>query len=553
MTYLSQAMSDEIETEKMEECALIDAEEKVPMEDGSPTPSQDQPKPIDLLFGNPSLLPEQKIAQALEYMEKSLSQTGSPHFKEFWDARKHCLELFKENISPPIRTHLWEKYCELSKEARRLKEILDEQAAFAVEQIEIAIKAVEDEITHENEALTKATVVQFDPLPISLEEKVDEYIHAQRLLSLLNAQASRINSLRKELIKTEMRIRFKNKFFQRLSSAGDKVFPARKDLIRTISSRFISDVDEFITKHFPDNNPHGDIYFLREEIKAMQSMAKQLTLNTHAFTHTRRSLSDCWDKIKDIEKERKKLRSQQKALFKENQDAIDAEIKQVLENFNTEQLLLEDARKLYDNLNHKIRKTDLGRDEVRYLRDRLAEFRDAIENKEKTLLNAKAQEEQQKAALRVKKVQVIKEKIQETINSIDEISIEEISSRIQLLNEEMDTLHLVRHERSQLDRSFKELKDKLSAKKDQAIYALAIGGEGETNISALKEDVKKLQVHRAQIKEALDSLKKQLSNSGFDISKAYELNQQINIEKERYDKTSTALADLEKKLRTFRR
>ena len=79
-------------------------------------------------------------------MELTLAQKGTPHFKSFWEARNLCVELFKQNISAAIKQPLWNKYSELSKEARRLREILDEQSAFAAEQIEIAIQALEKEI-----------------------------------------------------------------------------------------------------------------------------------------------------------------------------------------------------------------------------------------------------------------------------------------------------------------------------------------------------------------------------------------------------------------------
>jgi hypothetical protein len=50
----------------------------------------------------------------------SIAQTGVPHFKSFWDARTICLNLFKENIPPALRSILWAKYNELSKEATQM-------------------------------------------------------------------------------------------------------------------------------------------------------------------------------------------------------------------------------------------------------------------------------------------------------------------------------------------------------------------------------------------------------------------------------------------------
>src|ERR1700686_3980879 len=72
---------------------------------------------------NAHSLTEEKLRIALLFMEKSLSREGSPDFKGFWEARKFCLALFREPMSPPERADLWNRFSEFSKEARRLKEL----------------------------------------------------------------------------------------------------------------------------------------------------------------------------------------------------------------------------------------------------------------------------------------------------------------------------------------------------------------------------------------------------------------------------------------------
>ena len=49
---------------------------------------------------------EAKLQKAIEFMQASLSQNGTPHFKSFWDARSISMELFKENISAAIAAPL---------------------------------------------------------------------------------------------------------------------------------------------------------------------------------------------------------------------------------------------------------------------------------------------------------------------------------------------------------------------------------------------------------------------------------------------------------------
>ncbi len=250
---------------------------------------------------------EEKLLYVVDFMETTLSgHQTTPHFKSFWDARAIALTLFKENITPSERVKLWDRYTALSKESRRLKLQFDEQGAFASEQIEIAVGALEKELENPEEALAKMQEANFLDNCSTLLPKQESYYQIQRRLNLLNAQAGRITALRKELIHTEMRVRQKNKFFQRLSAAGDKVFPQRKELINQLSQQFSEDIQTFIGRHFAQEVPHDSPFFLREEIKALQGVAKELTLNTQAFTRTRMSLSECWDKLKNFEKERKK-------------------------------------------------------------------------------------------------------------------------------------------------------------------------------------------------------------------------------------------------------
>ena len=53
---------------------------------------------------------EGKIRLSIDFMRAALSNSGTPRFKDFWEGRKICLPLFKENISPKVRSQLWSSY-----------------------------------------------------------------------------------------------------------------------------------------------------------------------------------------------------------------------------------------------------------------------------------------------------------------------------------------------------------------------------------------------------------------------------------------------------------
>ncbi|MFZ0564643.1 MAG: hypothetical protein WAM28_00375, partial [Chlamydiales bacterium] len=247
--------------------------------------------------------PEEKLQVSIQYMRSALSQEKAPNFKGFWEVRKICITLFKEPLSPPLRSLLWGEYVELTREGRRLKSMLDGESAFAMEQIDLAISALEGEIKQfeddQNGVIKTSPSLELPEQLQTLKERFPYYEKLQRELNILNRFSSRVNGLRKELIKTEMRIRQKNKFFRRLSLLGDFVFPPRKKMIREISESFIQDVDAFVKNHFshPHFSPEAmqhSVFHYREEIKGLQQVAKLLTLNTHAFSITRDQLSRCW-------------------------------------------------------------------------------------------------------------------------------------------------------------------------------------------------------------------------------------------------------------------
>lgn len=346
---------------------------------------------------------ESKLSQAIDFMEASLAQGGAPHFRSFWEARRLCLPLFRENISPGLRSHLWVKYSELSKEARRLKDILDEQSSFAVEQIEIAIAALEKEIS-QFEAQFEATSFEPFPIPQCLKHHAEQYHALQKQLNIFNTQSARINALRKELLKTDMRIRHKNKFFQRLSGAGDQVFPKRKELIKQISQQFSDDVDQFIQNHFGEGGSNETLYALREEIKALQGLAKVLTLNTQSFTHTRTKLSECWDVIKVEEKERKKEWAQQRTVHRQNFEELEKQILALKEALEKNHEPLDEAQKKIEGIVAHMRKVELGKEEVKKLKDALQEIRSAIADKRHVGEESKRQEEKEREEQKKKNI-----------------------------------------------------------------------------------------------------------------------------------------------------
>lgn len=304
--------------------------------------------------------PEEKIALGLQFMRGSISQEGSPRFREFWEARKLVLPSFKENINAAIRSKLWNEYVELTVEARRLKEILEEQSSFAMEQIDLAIQALESEAGNFQNLLAQAGEIRFPDNCRIIQQKSDVYNRIQGELNLLNTLASRLNALRKEILKTEMRIRFKTKFFKRLSELGDQIFPKRKELIEAVSGEFEKDVEHFIDKHFKGGQAVGAPYYaLREEIKSLQGMSKVLTLSSGCFSRTRTKLSECWDIVKNLEKEHKKEVNQKRQASSEKRQEFKTKIDALASR--SAEMSLSDLDAAIEEIQKEMRSSDLQR------------------------------------------------------------------------------------------------------------------------------------------------------------------------------------------------
>lgn len=489
--------------------------------------------------------PEEKIAYGLGYMRETISQEGSPRFREFWESRRLVLPLFRENVNSSIRSKLWNEYVELTVEARRLKEILEEQSAFAIEQIDLAIQAIENDLANFETLLAQTGDMKFPDAPYSVQPKISVYHQMQRELNLLNTLASRLNGFRKEIIKTDMRIRFKTKFFKRLSELGDRIFPRRKALIEQVSAEFEKDVEHFVAKHFKGDEVIGAPYYaLREEIKAFQWMAKVLTLSSPVFSRTRLRMSECWDKVKLLEKEHKKVLLEKKQASSESCGAILAKIEEL--KVRSETMILRDVDKEIDNILNEMRSIYLDRDDLRSMRDSLSQLRiphiAAQEKKAKDLEEA----EKEKLRLRKEKVSGLKEQIAELNQKGASLDLDAFVSQFKTIEADMAALDLSKMEKQQIDRQLRPLKDMMADKKENSLMNLS--DDDRKCLENYRLVLQQKKDRRQEIKDLVDSYRKTLGSSSLDFEKAFQLRELLDIEKERLDKANSAIEEIEQKI-----
>lgn len=495
---------------------------------------------------NAHSLPEEKLRIALLFMERSLAREGTPDFKGFWEARKFCLALFREPISPPERADLWNRFSEFSKEARRLKELSDEQSGFASEQIEIAIQSIENDLDHPE---NMANAFPDLPQPAHCRTLIPgwkEYNRRQKELNFLNTYASRVNSLRKELMKTEMRIRIKNQFFDRLSKAGDRLFPRRKELIIELSEAFENDVDQFIAKHFSEQGSGVPAFALREEIKELQGIAKEFTLNARTFSSTRTKLSGCWDALKEKEAEKRKEFSEKKELFEQNAKILGEKFDEIEKKFDEEGTSLDEIESLLDVQQKEMRQTELGRDEVRQLKERLFALKDRIDSKQNEKEIARKKMEEERAQKKRELIESFKEKVAVLLTKAETIALDDIKSEQEGFLAELESSGLNKTERLEMEKRLKPLKDILKKRKEAALMTLS--GDDRESLNQLIELLEQKKQERSEVKDQLEELRKKSKGGALDFNRAMEFNQLISEQKELLADLSSSIEEIEEKI-----
>lgn len=521
----------------MTENVKEDISEEIEKLEGDPLSIKDFNERLNT-FGTP----EEKLQEVISYMRACISTEKNPYFKGFWEGCKAALHLFKENIAPQVRVLFWRQYRDLCQEFRKLKQVLDEQSEFAVEQIHLAIDSLNKELESFDSLVQKQPKMDLSPLPKSLERNIDLYVTMQEELDLLNAFASRINSLRKELIKTEMRIRIKNKFFKELSELGDKIFPRRKELIKTLSQTFTEDVADFVRLYFEEKREKAPLFFLREEIKSLQNIAKYLTLNTHAFNETRTKLSACWDIIRSFEKEKKKEFQEKKSLYKQNIDLALAKIEEEKSTF-TPANVHEKIDLLFDFL----QPLDLGRDERKYLKDAIYQAAGPILDEIKKQEEERIQKEAEAQKMRRERVLQFQEKLKALLGNVEVLSIEEAEAEKERLSSQLHTLPCTKMEKVQLEKLVKPIRDLINEKKEKVV--LQLSQDDLSALDQLKGILQQRKERRKEIKALLEELRKTSGGSTLNFEKALQIKERIAEEKGRLEKIGEGIFEIEEQIK----
>lgn len=488
---------------------------------------------------------EERLRMTINFMKESLSQKGTPRFKDFWEAKKMCLPLFKEKINPLVKGQMWTEYTELSSEAKRLKDLLEEQSSFAVEQMELALKALREDLELKESRLAKITPVEFSEHAFHLRKKAAAYDKLQREIQFYVTLASRMKDLREGIILTDMRVRHKNKLLKDLSAIGDLFIPAKKMLVKQISSDFLEDVQAFAEAFFDLEQKQMKqvtvpLFKIREEIKAFQEGAKKIALNPHAFGSARMTLSQCWEILKEAEKERKKEFLERKQASSEHLSKIEAAIQEFEEGFKNQPA--DSKHQIYKKVEELMELVDtspLVMFEKKALKQKIKSLQDGLIEPFALQEREELDKQKEKETARFAEIAKFQEETLHLIHAFKQESLQTLESFYENFDSRKKSLKPAEKEKSKLCELKKELYEVLLLKREDEV-----GSDEE----AVAELISEWEGIREEARTQMESYRKGLGLSGFDFEKAMMFGQLVDLEKTRLDRAVKKVAELEERL-----
>ena len=307
---------------------------------------------------------------------------------------------------------------------------------------------------------------------------------------------------------------------------------------------FLDDVDQFIKTTFVEEMKTVQLFSIRDEIKALQSIAKVLTLNTEAFSSTRKTLSECWDSIKDVVKERKKVASEQKSAYKKHRDEFVAELEALKAKVEAKEGSPQDHEHALDDLTGRMRRTSLGKLEIRELRDMVRPIREQLSAHTQTEDARRRDEVMKKDQEKRSKIVALRLELEALATAQHDSAALEIA--LEPLVKDVAQATLSRIEKQEFEKLIRNVRDHIAEKKEQAL--LALSDDDRESLTSLKDLLKERKTNRQEIKSQLDSWRKESGSSGLDFAGALQYNDMIQSEKVRLEKVEAAISDIEDKI-----
>lgn len=490
--------------------------------------------------------PIKRVRFCIDVMRQSLSKPNYPAFVPFWEAKKCALESFKEISTPTVRSALWEEYIELTKEARNLNDILQEQNAFSLEQITLAIESLEKDLEEEANKIALMGRINFPKEGYLLKERENIYNQNQLQLNFLHAMTSRIQTIRRELIAIPVSIKYKNKLLQKLSQLGNQIFPRKKQMIQEMSTLFYEDVQRFNEKYFQtaattQREKLPPLYLLKEEIKAFQKMAKVFSISSECFFSTRKLLSTCFETIKQKEKQRRVNYQEKKQKSQLEFESIYQEIqnfgKWIASESFSKKIYSEKLNEIYENMG----KVSFVHEQVKILRGEI--------EKQEQLAEDKYFQKESSSSSRNGSRREAAENFLNQYNAIlakaSDMSIEELVDTREEINKQSLGMTFNLEEEIEYQTAQIDLQITILQKQEEACWKSV---EALEKIQSLTDHLDRAFACKEELKLHIESLRRLNSSSGLNFQQALLCRDCIQKARDHLEKLNSSIEKLEEYL-----
>jgi hypothetical protein len=247
-----------------------------------------------------------------------------------------------------------------------------------------------------------------------------------------------------------------------------------------------------------------------------------------------------------MDKERKKARAEQKELFKNNVDLIQGKLNELTQEIELGSITNESALITSKELADEIQRTPLGRDFHLQLRNQLADIQKPLQER----LHAEEIQRRQQVEDRIKqkksKALELRTEIEALMSNLDSFDSDKIIAKRDEMQQKIASLPATKLEKQELENLLKPIKEAIVDKREKALMMLS--SDDRQAVLELKELLKQRKDQRQEIRAHLESLRRSRGSSSLDFEQALNVNTQEAADKERLEKVSQMIAQIENKL-----
>jgi len=490
--------------------------------------------------------PEQKLREALSLMREALATDGSPRLKEFWALRAFCLPLFQHPFPSYLRASLWQQYIDLATEAKKLRLLLNEHSTFAYEQIDLAICVLEKNIQQkEQEEIKERAKLSFKDVFLDTHRS-GRYQVMQQEIAFLHSMGLQVQSLHKEILQIDMRVRNKRRLLNRLSRCGDSIFPRKKELIQEISQMLVCDIHSFAGS--VRQNQEIDWMragALRMQIKGWQSLSKSLTIHTQAFMETRDHLSACWDFLREQELAWKNRQTERAVLSKKALKELDPEL-QMFITWCQDGKDIEQMEKRYRDFMEMARQKNLARPEWEEVRQAASRAKECVEDRLCKEQVERRELDQLREEQRAYKAQQLQRDLVACMDQMEILSWEELEEQYKRIANDYKELNCNKSEKLAIELLFRKFKDVMLEKRKDSLLCHSV--HEREQYDALKTLLVQEQGRWMEVKAQMEVYRKLLGGSSLDFGSALEYQNLLCEEKEHLRKIEDAIEEIRGKM-----